>query len=86
MAALGFGTLGLERLNAWTNTRNGRSQRALERVGFRREGVLRNWHRHGDEMHDVVVFGMLRAAWEASSLREIPAVVEGTPPAPFVLV
>ena len=76
----------VERLTAWTNTRNGRSQRALERVGFRREGVLASWHRHGDEMHDVVVFGMLRAAWEASRLREIPAVVEGTPPAPFVLV
>jgi [ribosomal protein S5]-alanine N-acetyltransferase len=85
VAALGFGTLGLERLTAWTNTRNGRSQRALERVGFRREGVLRNWHRHGDEMHDVVVFGMLRAAWEGSRLREIPAVVAGTPPPPFVL-
>jgi [ribosomal protein S5]-alanine N-acetyltransferase len=85
VAALGFGTLGLERLTAWTNTRNGRSQRALERVGFRREGVLRNWHRHGDEMHDVVVFGMVRAAWQASPLRELPAAVEGTPPAPFVL-
>ncbi|MEO8688977.1 MAG: GNAT family protein [Solirubrobacteraceae bacterium] len=85
VAALGFGTLGLERLTAWTNTRNGRSQRALERVGFRREGVLASWHRHGDEMHDVVVFGMLRAAWESSPLRDVPAVVEGTPPAPFVL-
>ena len=86
VAALGFETLGLERLTAWTNTRNGRSQRALERVGFRREGVLASWHRHGEEMHDVVVFGLLRAAWEASPLREIPAVVEGSPPAPFVLV
>jgi [ribosomal protein S5]-alanine N-acetyltransferase len=86
VAALGFGTLGLERLTAWTNTRNGRSQRALERVGFRREGVLASWHRHGEEMHDVVVFGLLRAAWEASPLREIPATVEGVPPAPFVLV
>jgi [ribosomal protein S5]-alanine N-acetyltransferase len=85
VAALGFGTLGLERLTAWTNTRNGRSQRALERVGFRREGVLRNWHRHGAEMHDVVVFGMVRGAWEASRLRELPAAVQGTPPAPFVL-
>ena len=44
----GFETLGLERLTAWANTRNGRSQRALERVGFRREGVLAGWHRHGD--------------------------------------
>ena len=48
--------------------------------------MLASWHRHGDEMHDVVVFGMLRAAWEASPLREIPAVVEGNPPAPFVMV
>jgi [ribosomal protein S5]-alanine N-acetyltransferase len=82
---LAFETLGMDRVTAWANTRNGRSQTALERVGFRREGVLRNWHRHGDEMHDVVVFGMLRAAWEGSRLREIPAVVAGTPPPPFVL-
>jgi len=85
VAALAFDTLGMERLTAWTNTRNGRSQRALERVGFRREGVLASWHRHGEEMHDVVVFGMLRAAWEASRLRDVPATVAGTPPAPFVV-
>jgi [ribosomal protein S5]-alanine N-acetyltransferase len=85
VAALAFETLGMERLTAWANTRNGRSQVALERVGFRREGVLASWHRHGDEVHDVVVFGMLRAAWETSRLREVPAAVEGTPPAPFVV-
>ncbi len=67
IAALAFRRLGAERLTAWANTRNGRSQRALERVGFRREGVLRAWHRHGDEMHDVVVFGLVRAAWERSA-------------------
>jgi ribosomal-protein-alanine N-acetyltransferase len=85
VAALAFETLGMERLTAWANTRNGRSQVALERVGFRREGVLAGWHRHGDAVHDVVVFGMLRAAWETSRLREIPAAVEGAPPAPFVV-
>ena len=63
----------MERLTAWANTRNGRSQRALERVGFRREGVLAGWHRHGEEVHDVVVFGMLRAAWEASRAARVPA-------------
>ena len=40
IAALAFQRLGFERLTAWANTRNGRSQRALERIGFRREGVL----------------------------------------------
>jgi [ribosomal protein S5]-alanine N-acetyltransferase len=86
LAALAFGTLGMDRLTAWANTRNGRSQAALERVGFRREGVLAGWHRHGDTVHDVVVFGMLRASWERSPLRSVPVQVRGTPPAAFVVV
>jgi [ribosomal protein S5]-alanine N-acetyltransferase len=85
IAALAFDHLRLDRLTAWTNTRNGRSQVALERVGFRREGVLAAWHRHGDVVHDVVVFGMLRAAWDRSPLRSVPAQVRGTPPAAFVV-
>jgi ribosomal-protein-alanine N-acetyltransferase len=85
IAALAFRHLGIERLTAWANTRNGRSQSALERVGFRREGVLRSWHRHGDVRHDVVVFGMLREEWEASALADVPAEVTGTPPAAFAL-
>jgi len=80
---LAFEVLGFERLTAWANTRNGRSQRALERIGFRREGVLRGWHRHGDVMHDVVVFGLLRAGWERGPLRSVGVRVEGTPPAAF---
>ena len=56
-------------VTAWANTRNGRSQVALERVGFQREGVLRGWHRHGDHVHDVVVFGMLRGQWEHRACR-----------------
>ena len=85
MAALGFDTLGLDRLTAWANTRNGRSQLALERVGFRREGVLRGWHRHADEIHDVVVFGMTRPEWERSALREVPVEVSGTAPSLFIV-
>jgi [ribosomal protein S5]-alanine N-acetyltransferase len=85
VAWLGFEQLGLDRLTAWANTRNGRSQRALERVGFRREGVLAGWHRHGDTLHDVVVFGMLRPAWERSPLRAVPVSVRGTPPPAFVV-
>ena len=85
IAALAFQRLGVERLTAWANTRNGRSQRALERVGFRREGVLHAWHRHGDEMHDVVVFALVRAAWERSALAEVPVRIEGVPPPAFVV-
>ena len=85
ITAVAFRHLGLDRVTAWANTRNGRSQVALERVGFRREGVLRGWHRHGDERHDVVVFGMLREEWEASPLAEVPAQVTGSPPAAFSL-
>ena len=85
IGALAFRPLGLERLTAWANARNGRSQAALERAGYRREGVLRAWHRHGEQMHDVVVFRMLRAEFEASPLTGIPAAVSGEPPAAFVV-
>ncbi len=85
ITALGFQRLGMERLTAWANTRNGRSQAALERVGFRREGVLSGWHRHGDAVHDVVVFGMLRRGWERSPLRGVPVTISGEPPAAFVV-
>lgn len=85
IAALAFRRLGFDRLTAWANTRNGRSQVALERVGFQREGVLRSWHRHGDERHDVVVFGMVREQWEASALAEVPVQVTGPAPAAFEL-
>ena len=86
IAALAFRRLGLDRLTAWANTRNGRSQLALERAGFRREGVLRDWHRHGDTLHDVVVFGLTRQAWERSSLAAVNVAIDGTPPAAFTLV
>jgi ribosomal-protein-alanine N-acetyltransferase len=85
ISALAFEGLGVERLTAWANTRNGRSQRALERIGFRREGVLYAWHRHGDRVHDVVIFGMVRAAWERSPLFDVPVRVEGTAPPAFIV-
>jgi ribosomal-protein-alanine N-acetyltransferase len=85
IAALAFERLGMERLTAWANTRNGRSQVALERIGFRREGILAAWHRHGDQVHDVVVYGLTRRAWARSALAEVPAAVRGTPPAAFLL-
>jgi ribosomal-protein-alanine N-acetyltransferase len=83
VAALAFETLGMGRLTAWANTRNGRSQVALERVGFKREGVLRAFHRHGDVLHDVVVFGMTRKGWMHSPLDGVQVAIEGKSPPAF---
>jgi len=77
------GGLGLERLGAYTNVAHARSQAALQALGFRREGVLRRWHRHGDEVHDVVMWSILREEWEASPLAAVPAKLQGDPPPAF---
>ena len=84
MAHLAFEALGFHRLTAWANTRNGRSQTALERLGFRREGVLRAYNTHASGTHDVVAFGLVRSDWEASSLHAVPAAVSGSPPAAWL--
>jgi N-acetyltransferase len=85
ITALAFERLGLERLTALASTRNGRSQVALERLGFRREGVLAAYHRHADGPHDVMIFGMVRAAWERSPLEPVPVTIEGIAPAAFTI-
>jgi ribosomal-protein-alanine N-acetyltransferase len=85
VAALAFERLGLERLTAYTSTANPRSQAALRRAGFVREGVLRAFHRHPSGVHDVVVFGLLRADWEASALREVAVEIVGEPPPAFLV-
>ncbi len=85
MCHLAFAVLGLERVGAYSNVEHARSQRALERIGFRREGVLRGYHRHGGRALDVVVFGFLRAEWEAGELPAVPVTVTGDPPRPFIV-
>jgi ribosomal-protein-alanine N-acetyltransferase len=82
---LGFRRLGLERIGAYTNVRHLRSQSALRSLGFRREGILRHWHRHGDEVHDVVMWSILRAEWERSRLQAVPVRLPGEVPEAFVI-
>jgi len=85
MAHFAFGPLGMERLTAHAAVENERSQAALERLGFRREGVLEAWHRHGDRVYDLVVYAFLRADWERSPLHGVKADVRGAPPAAWVV-
>jgi hypothetical protein len=47
-------------LEAGTNTKNIAEQKSLERVGFRREGVLREIGFQHGEWQDAVIYSMLR--------------------------
>jgi len=80
VAHLAFVRLGCERLGAYTNVDHARSQNALRRLGFQREGVLRRYHRHGDAVHDVVVWSLLRDEWERSVLAAVPIATAGPLP------
>jgi ribosomal-protein-alanine N-acetyltransferase len=58
--ALAFGPLGLLRVSAYAHPDNARSLRALEKIGFVQEGVLKGWHVHHGEQRDVAILRLLR--------------------------
>lgn len=61
-----FEQLGMNRVELKTDMRNVRSQTAIERIGAKREGVLRHhmitWSGH---LRDTVYFSILAAEWPA---------------------
>jgi RimJ/RimL family protein N-acetyltransferase len=62
-----FGPLGLNRLHAHHMARNPASGRVLEKVGFRREGLLRQRVIKWGRFEDVVILSLLRQDWEKQS-------------------
>lgn len=58
-----FETLDLHRLEADVDPRNERSIRAIERLGFEREGYLRERYHVNGELQDAVLYGLLRRDW-----------------------
>jgi ribosomal-protein-alanine N-acetyltransferase len=83
--SLGFRHLGLQRVTALASPDNPRSLRALERIGFYTEGVLKSWHLHGGRPRDVAILRLLRDRFEASDLAKVPYEIEGEPPPAFVV-
>ncbi|WP_309057122.1 GNAT family protein [Streptomyces sp.] len=65
-----FDTLDLNRVQAETDTRNVASARVLEKLGFVREGTLREDCVVNGEVSDSWVFGLLRREWPATAGRE----------------
>ena len=60
------GGIGLRRLEADVDPRNAASLRVLERLGFRREGLLRERWRVGGGVQDTVLLGLLASEWPAA--------------------
>jgi ribosomal-protein-alanine N-acetyltransferase len=61
-----FDTLDLNRVQAETDTRNVASARVLEKLGFVREGTLREDCVVNGEVSDSWVYGLLRRQWRPS--------------------
>ena len=64
LIAHAFETVKLRRLEADVDPRNAPSIRTLERLGFQREGFLRErWHVEG-EIQDAYFYGLLKHEWD----------------------
>lgn len=60
LAAYLFATYPIERVEAETDVTNTAEQRALERAGFTREGVLRRAQWRNGSWHDLMLYSKLR--------------------------
>lgn len=64
-----FAVLELNRIEADVDPRNTASIKTVERLGFQREGYLRERWQVAGEIQDALYFGLLRRDWEALAER-----------------
>ena len=64
VVAFAFEKLNLHRIEADVDPRNERSLRVVERLGFRREGHIRERYYINGERQDAVILGLLRPDWK----------------------
>jgi RimJ/RimL family protein N-acetyltransferase len=60
----GFGDMNLNRVEADIDPRNEASARSLERLGFQKEGHLRERWIVGSEVSDTALYGLLQRDWQ----------------------
>jgi RimJ/RimL family protein N-acetyltransferase len=64
-----FGTLALRRLEADVDPRNANSLRILGKLGFQREGLLRERWNVAGEIQDTAFYGLLAKEWQNRAQR-----------------
>ena len=62
----GFNRLDINRIEAEVMQGNTSSERVLEKLGFLKEGVLRDWMYWNDQHYDMTMFSLLRSDFGAS--------------------
>jgi len=67
-----FETMRLNRVEADVDPRNGPSLRLLERLGFGREGYMKERHLIAGERQDTIFYGLLARDWRARASRPSP--------------
>ena len=64
LLAYAFDELAMRRIEADVDPRNMASIRTVERLGFQREGYLRERWQVNGEIQDTLFYGLLRPDWE----------------------
>lgn len=59
-----FGSLGVNKIHAQTGSFNSGSIALLEKLGFKRDGVLREHHYFQGRLHDDHIYSLLRSEWQ----------------------
>ena len=67
MLECSFHKLELHKVTATHLTRNPTSGRVMEKIGMKKEGILREHVIKWDKYEDVVIYGILRKEWETST-------------------
>jgi [ribosomal protein S5]-alanine N-acetyltransferase len=57
----GFTEMKLNRIEAFTSPDNEPSKTTLKKLGFKQEGILREHFKSGNQIHDSMVFGLLKS-------------------------